>query len=204
MRKEVLSFVAIGVVGLVLMVALGLGFRYFIGRQAATARGAGPESGDARVTIPDSDSVVRPDPPERCLVKARSKWTDAETAAYPILAAWLDAKARRILPWEWSDEAVAKDPVGYCAAWAELCREEQRKLLGLRAGGFVAGAFRKNADTEGDEIAATMSAMADLCRYYDMAGELASADNDARQTTSGLRAAESEALKTLLRAIERR
>ena len=54
------------------------------------------------------------------LVTPLSAWTEADRAAEPQIAAWLEGHARTVLPWEWTDEARRKDPKNYIRAWTRV------------------------------------------------------------------------------------
>ena len=48
------------------------------------------------------------------------KWTEADVKAAPDIYAWLGEMSAKVMPWEWSAEAVRKDPAGYAAAFADV------------------------------------------------------------------------------------
>ena len=66
----------------------------------------------------------------RILRKPLLKWTDADRMAEPRIYAWLEARSKTILPWEWSEEARRKDPAGYRKSWTTLFGEQRSEMNG--------------------------------------------------------------------------
>ena len=57
------------------------------------------------------------------LVKPLLKWSEADRRRAPEIAAWLKAKDKTVLPWEWTDEARRKNPEEYFKAWEDILEE---------------------------------------------------------------------------------
>ena len=186
MPEGTASYVKITIVSLVLMVAVALGFRFFINR-----RPAAPSQQPPRM-----EKVPEPDAPEVCFVKPLDKWTDAEKAKYPYLLSWLMSKSKTVLPWEWSDEAIAKDPDGYCRLWAKTCWDEQVRLMQAAAGEAVREWTGRTSSK--DEVTRLADQIAHLRIGYENRSK--SADG-AEKSSSALRALEPSSRMTLIAAI---
>lgn len=141
--KEIRSVALPCGIGIALMLMLALAFRLYMRRhpdpvvhrlpvhQVAEAPVANGEEASvaSEPVVPAEPPVKPPEAPEVCLVKPLAEWSAEETAAYPALRGWLAERSRKVLPWEWSDGAIAKSPDGYCAAWSELAWEQEVKVL---------------------------------------------------------------------------
>lgn len=198
--KEIRSIAIPCGIGLVLMSALALGFRLSIRRQQDEKAQSANRAEEASESSSAACAVAEPiDPPERCLVKPLAEWRPDETNAYPSVRAWLEARSRKILPWEWSDEAIAKSPDGYCALWAELAWELQLKLMARETVAWWTG-----RPAAGVEAAAAEDPLAEIARLRcDYEREAARGREDAASVTSArLREAEGASARALVRVLE--
>ena len=86
-----------------------------------------------------------------------SKWSETDKKSAPDVLAWLESQSSSILPWEWTEEAVSKDPKGYMNGVSRLM-DGFRKTLGSRL-----SRMRKseNAARRDMEIARTLCAHAE-------------------------------------------
>lgn len=64
------------------------------------------------------------DRPFKLLTTPLAAWTETDRKDEPRLAAWLEAQAKTVLPWEWTDEARRKDPKGYAQTWRGILDAE--------------------------------------------------------------------------------
>ena len=194
--KELQNYVVPGIVGLVLMAGLGVLFRVLIGPAAGSAEEtATPSVAEASETVTAAAVPERLDPPEACLARPLSDWTAAEREAYPEIRAWLERQSRRVLPWEWSNEALTKDPAGYCRLWRDLWWELEARLL-VSAAGRLWGTSNAVSSLAGD---ADLLAVADLRRACENLARRC--DGDGVPTVGELRGHEAEALGNLALAI---
>lgn len=194
--KEIQNYVVPGIVGLVLMAGLGALFRVLIGHAAGSAEETEtPAVAETSETVTAAAVPARLDPPEACLARPLSDWTAAECEAYPEVRAWLERQSRRVLPWEWSNEALAKDPAGYCRLWRDLWWELEARLL-VSAVGRLWGTSNAVSSLAGD---ADLLAVADLRRASENLARRC--DGDGVPTVGELRGHEAEALGNLARVI---
>ena len=54
------------------------------------------------------------------LTKPIAKWSDADAESEPEIYAWLKEQGNEILPWEWTEEAMRKDPKGCAKLWRRI------------------------------------------------------------------------------------
>ena len=108
---SVVSVVAMSA-GLALMIALPAAYRIWTMCH--------PPAEHVRPTVAEVLEKASEESGAKLLKIPRDKWTEADIKAAPWIYEWLGEKASKVLPWEWSAEAVRKDPAGYAASLADV------------------------------------------------------------------------------------
>ena len=117
MKKETRDTVLAVGGALFVMIAMPLSYRAW--------RHFHPQPEAPRMTIADFIEKTAEERAVRLLRTPLSKWTEADMKSEPRVHAWLEAHAKTILPWEWTDEARRKDSSGYLKLWAGLFAEQK-------------------------------------------------------------------------------
>jgi len=108
------------VVGLVFMTALPLAYRMWTHFH--------PQPAERRQSVSGLLAKAAEVRAVLLLQTPLAKWTDYDRKSEPAIHAWLEAHAKTVLPWEWTDAARRKDPDGYLALWRGLFGEQRDEL----------------------------------------------------------------------------
>ena len=106
----------------VLMLAVPFGLRVLLDRLAPSEQEKALSATEKLQSILGETRPVVATATE-LLKKPLSQWTVEDVAAESALAAWLQAHAKRIFPWDWSDAERTKNPAGWQKAWKDLFEE---------------------------------------------------------------------------------